>query len=45
MIAAEDLKADLLVGAAMKFVKENAAISAPKAKNTTTKKTAKKDAE
>ena len=45
MIAAEDLKADLLVGAAMKFVKENAAISAPKAKKTTAKKTAKKDAE
>ena len=40
MIAAEDIKADLLVGAAMKLVRENAKVGAAKAKKTTTKKTA-----
>ena len=40
MVAAEDLKADLLVGAAMKLVRENAKITAPKAKKATAKKAA-----
>ena len=40
MVAAEDLKADLLVGAAMKLVRENAKIAAPKAKKASTKKAA-----
>ena len=40
MIAAEDIKADLLVGAAMKLVRENAKVGAAKAKKTTTKKAA-----
>ena len=40
MIAAEDIKADMLVGAAMKFVRENAKVSAAKAKKATTKKAA-----
>ena len=41
MIAAEDIKADLLVGAAMKLVRENAKVGAPKAKRTTKKAAAK----
>ena len=41
MIAAEDLNADILVGKALKLVRENAKIGAPKAKKTTAKKTAK----
>ena len=41
MIAAEDLNADLLVAAALKLVRENAKVSAPKAKKSTAKKTAK----
>ena len=40
MVAADDLKADLVVGAAMKLVRENAKVGAPKAKRTTTKKAA-----
>ncbi len=40
MVAAEDLKADLVVGAAMKLVRENAKIGAPKAKRASTKKAA-----
>ena len=40
MVAADDLKADLVVGAAMKLVRENAKISAPKAKKASTKKAA-----
>ena len=40
MVAAEDLKADLVVGAAMKLVRENAKIGAPKAKKASTKKAA-----
>ena len=41
MIAVEDIKADMLVAAAMKFVKENARVGAAKAaKKTTTKKAA-----
>ena len=40
MVAAEDLKADLVVGAAMKLVRENAKVSAPKAKKASTKKAA-----
>ncbi len=40
MIAAEDIKADLLVGAAMKLVRENAKVSGAKAKKATTKKSA-----
>ena len=41
MIAVEDIKADMLVAAAMKFVKENAKVGAAKAaKKTTTKKAA-----
>ncbi len=42
MIAAEDLNADLAVGKALKLVRENAKVSAPKAKKTTTKKAAPK---
>jgi len=41
MVAAEDLKAALVVGAAMKLVRENAKIGAPKAKKASTKKAAK----
>ena len=41
MIAAEDLNADILVGKALKFVRENAKIAAPKAKKASTKKAAK----
>ena len=37
MIAAEDIKADLLVGTAMKLVRENAKVGAAKAKKTTKK--------
>ena len=40
MIAAEDIKADMLVAAAMKFVRENAKVSGAKAKKATTKKAA-----
>ena len=40
MIAAEDIKADLLVGAAMKLVRENAKVGAAKAKKASTKKAA-----
>ena len=42
MIAAEDLNADILVGKALKLVRENAKVTAPKAKKTTTKKAAPK---
>ena len=42
MIAAEDLNADILVGKALALVKENAKLTAPKAKKTTKKSTAKK---
>ncbi len=42
MIAAEDLNADLAVGKALKLVRENAKITAPKAKKATTKKAAPK---
>ena len=42
MIAAEDIKADLLVGAAMKLVRENAKVSGTKAKKASTKKAAPK---
>ena len=42
MIAAEDLNADLAVGKALKLVRENAKISAPKAKKASTKKAAPK---
>ena len=42
MIAAEDLNADLAVGKALKLVRENAKVSAPKAKKTTAKKAAPK---
>ena len=45
MINAEDLNADLLVGAALKLVRENAKVGAPKAKKTTTKKAAAEKAE
>ena len=41
MIAAEDLNADILVGKALKLVRENANIGAPKAKKASTKKAAK----
>ena len=41
MIAAEDLNADILVGKALKLVRENAKIGAPKAKKASTKKAAK----
>ena len=44
MIAAEDLNADILVGKALKLVKDNAKVGAPKAKKTTAKKTTKKAA-
>ena len=44
MIAAEDIKADMLVGAAMKFVKDNAKVSAAK-KKAAPKKKAEKPAE
>ena len=37
MIAAEDLNADIVVGKALKLVRENAKIGAPKAKRTTKK--------
>ena len=42
MIAAEDLNADLLVGKALKLVRENAKVGAPKAKKASTKKAASK---
>ena len=42
MIASEDLNADILVGKALALVKENAKVSAPKAKKASTKKTTKK---
>ena len=42
MIAAEDLNADILVGKALKLVRENAKVSAPKAKKAAAKKTTKK---
>ncbi len=42
MIAADDIKADLLVGAAMKLVRENAKVSGAKAKKASTKKAAPK---
>ncbi len=42
MIAVDDLNADILVGKALKLVRENAKIGAPKAKKTTTKKAAPK---
>ena len=42
MIAAEDLNADIAVGKALKLVRENAKVGAPKAKKTTTKKAAPK---
>ena len=38
MIAAEDLNADIVVGKALKLVRESAKVSAPKAKKTSTKK-------
>ena len=41
MINAQDINADLLVAAALKLVRENAKITAPKAKKATAKKTAK----
>ena len=41
MIDPADIKADLLVGAAMKLVRENAKVNAPKAKKTTKKASAK----
>ena len=44
LIDAEDLKADVLVGKALQFVRENAKISAPKAKKAT-KKAAKAEGE
>ena len=44
MIAAEDIKADMLVGAAMKFVKDNAKVAAAK-KKAAPKKKAEKPAE
>ncbi len=44
MIAAEDIKADMLVGAAMKFVKDNAKVGAAK-KKAAPKKKAEKPAE
>ena len=42
MIAAEDLNADILVGKALDLVRENAKVSAPKAKKAAAKKTTKK---
>ena len=44
MIASEDIKADLLVAAAMKLVKDNAVIKKPAAKKTTTAKKAEGEA-
>ena len=44
MIAAEDLNADIVVGKALKLVRENAKIGAPKAKKASTKKTTKAEA-
>ena len=41
MIQGNDLKADLAVGKALKLVRENAKVSAPKAKKASTKKAAK----
>ena len=41
MIAAEDLNADIVVGKALKLVRENAKIGAPKAKKASTKKAVK----
>ena len=41
MINASDINADLLVAAALKLVRENAKVSAPKAKKASTKKTVK----
>ena len=41
MIASEDLNADIVVGKALKLVRENAKIGAPKAKKASTKKAAK----
>ena len=45
MIAAEDIKADLLVGAAMKLVRENAKVGAAKKKAATKKAAPKAEAE
>ena len=45
MIAADDLNADILVGKALKLVRENAKIGAPKAKRASTKKAAPKTEE
>ncbi len=45
MIAAEDLNADIVVGKALKLVKENAKIGAPKAKKAAATKTTAKKAE
>ena len=45
MIAADDLNADILVGKALALVKDNAKISAPKAKKAATKKATPKKAE
>ena len=42
MIQGDDLKADLAVGKALKLVRENAKVSAPKAKKAAAKKTTKK---
>lgn len=42
MIAAADLNADIVVGKALQLVKDNAKVSAPKAKKTAAKKTTKK---
>ena len=42
MIAAEDLNADIVVGKALQLVKDNAKVSAPKAKKASAKKTTKK---
>ena len=42
MIAAEDLNADILVGKALKLVRENAKVTAPKTKKASAKKTTKK---
>ena len=44
MIAAEDINADLLVAAALKLVRENAKVGAPKAKKTTKKAAPKAEA-
>ena len=45
MIAAEDLNADIVVGKALKLVRENAKIGAPKAKKASAKKAAPKTEE